>query len=487
MGFDRDEVEALAAVTDDIKPERIARNNRSEETGGLGGGDSTETDTSMQEVDFYECYLKVDYNDDGKAELRKIQAAGPELEIFSNEEWDEVPIVMITPIRMPHKLTGRAIAEAVEDIQRIKSTLIRQVLNNLYNLNNARTAISEKVSVEDMLDNRVAGIVQVDTQNGDVAAHIHQLSSQPIGQFIAPMLEYFDQVREPRTGVVKYDQGIQNDSVHQTYGGINLLVGKAQARVQLIARVFAEMGVKPMMGLIHRLNIKHQDKPRTVRLREEWVEVDPRVWNADMDATINVGLGHGTREQEMMGIQQVAVMQEKIAMAQKGLDGPLVDFDHVGNLSRKLTEITGNKASDRYFASEAEIKKALAEKQPQQPAPDPKAMAEMAKVQVMAQGVQLEHRRKMMEIGLEHQRKMQEMGMEAQIDQIKAQMEALGKAADVVTNRRGQDIDALAEMAWIANDRRKQNIERQSDAAWAGIEAMTEAAWIGNERRKQNI
>ncbi|KKK74917.1 hypothetical protein LCGC14_2878940, partial [marine sediment metagenome] len=105
---------------------------------------------------------------------------------------------------------------------------------------------------------------------------------------------------------------------------ISKITQAANKRQQLIGRIFAETGVKVLMRKILHLVISHQDKPRTIRLRNDWVPMDPRTWNAEMDVSIDVGLGFGTQESKMFAMQRLMEIQERIGAAQGGLNGPLI-------------------------------------------------------------------------------------------------------------------------------------------------------------------
>jgi hypothetical protein len=427
MGFDRERVANLPSTDEqEYNEERIARFNRDDEW----PYDEDSPDEATREIWVYDCYIRIDYDDDGIAELRRVMTAGPGYEILLNEEAAMMPFVSITPIRMPHKFFGRSVSELVEDIQVAKTTFKRQLFDNLYQINNQRAAINDKVNIDDWLDNTVGGAVRVEGDEA-VGNSIMPLANTPITQEILAAMEYSDKERETRTGVTRYGQGLDPDSLETTASGMNMMLGRQQQRILLIAQVFAEGGVKDANRKVLQLLIEHQDKPRTIRLRNQWVAIDPRSWNAEMDMTISVGIGHGTRDQQMVGLAKLIEMMEKVITYQGGIDGPLVTLDELHNALSKFTQHLGFKNPDMFW-----VDPQGQQQQPKQQKPDPamqRAMAEMqmiqqrmqAEVALNQQKMQADNARKIQEIQLEHQRGLLKLQLEAQRDNANTQNDAL--------------------------------------------------------------
>lgn len=433
MGYSMADLEDIPSHDEmDFNEEVTTRFYRDDEGPEL----DTSLDPSMRAIWIYECYMKVDFDGDGIAEMRQITVAGPGYTILPDPQTgddavkvDEHPFETMTPIRMPHKFYGRSLAELTQDIQLIKSTIVRQWLDNTYYLNNARTGISKKVDLDDYLTQRPGGVVRVDTDQADVGGHIFPIATMPIGQTVFPLIEYMDGVRETRTGVTRYNQGLDATSLNQTATGINQILGRAQRRIMLIARVFAEMGFKRAHGKLLRLLIAHQDVPRMIRLRGEWTPMDPRTWNAKMDATVEVGLGYGTKQEEFAMMERILGIQVQAIQFQGGADGPLVTLSNVHNTLKKMTTAAGIKSTDAHF-SDPEAQ----QQQQQQQQPDPamaKAQAEMQMKQAESQAelqlkqaegqgeLQLKQAQmqqamalKEREMQLEHERKLRELEME---------------------------------------------------------------------------
>jgi hypothetical protein len=182
--------------------------------------------------------------------------------------------------------------------------------------------------------------------------HILPLDTPWVGGQMFPMLEYIDGVRENRTGVTRYMQGLAADTLNKTASGINQIMTAAQQRVELIARVFAETGVKDLFRKILELVNRHQSAPRIVRLRNRWVPMDPREWNTEMDVSISVGLGTGNKDQMLTHLRNLLDIQVQAIRMQGGVDGPLVRLENVYNTLARLVENAGLKSADPYFTDD---------------------------------------------------------------------------------------------------------------------------------------
>ncbi len=206
-------------------------------------------------------------------------------------EVDEIPFAAMTPVIITHRFFGRSIADLVMDIQRIKTALLRALLDNAYLANNPRTEVAEshatETTLDDLLVSRPGGIVRTKLPGGlSVIAH------PDVGGHVFPLLQYQDATREWRTGVSRQGQGVDPNALQNQVATIaNQMFNAAQAKVKMIARIFAETGIRDLFSLLHAVVRKHGSQPQTARLRNQWVTVDPRDWKARNDMTINVGLG----------------------------------------------------------------------------------------------------------------------------------------------------------------------------------------------------
>ena len=309
--------------------ERLAR-YEFDDSNEWGAGLNESGEEALREYWLHESFIKTDYDEDGIAELRKVCSVGNH--IFSNEEVDKTPFVSITPLKIPHKFFGMSVADLVMDLQLIKSTLMRNLMDNAYNQNFGRYAVLEgQANLDDLLTQRPGGVVRVKSPNA-----VMPLATPPLQPESFQMLGYLDDVRESRTGVNKNTQGLNADALtsHTTATAVNAVMSNAQSRVELIARQFAETGVKELMRCIYELLLKNQDKERVVMLRNQWVPVRPDMWNDKMDCTVSVALGNGSKDQQMAHLSQM--IQFAAQAMQGGL--PIVTPQNMYNLGAALVK-----------------------------------------------------------------------------------------------------------------------------------------------------
>jgi hypothetical protein len=345
--------------------------------------------------------------------------------VLYKEKCEYVPFACITPMIMPHRHIGRSYADLTMDIQLIKSTLIRGQLDNMYLANNGRYAISDRVNLDDMLTSRPGGIVRVD---GDPGTGIMPLSHPPLPASSFGMVEYMDSMKEKRTGITAYNQGLDSNSLNKTATGVAQIMNASQQRIELVARTFAETGVKELFKLVHYLVRTTLTKPDIIRLRNKWVEVDPREWKARKDLSISVGLGAGNKDQQLMHLTSILQMQKEAI--QVGLTSP----EKIYNALAKLTQNAGFKNPEEFWINPANTPEQEGQKQ------DKPSEAE-----IMVQG---------------------QLQIEQQKAQAQLQQEQVRSQNDVIIER--EKIAAQAEL-----ERFKAQLKAETDLAIAQIKAQS--------------
>ncbi len=354
------DAESLGGSDEDLmafSAERLERYafDKSADYWGVGAGDAYD-DESLRKFWLHESFLRTDYDGDGIAELRKICTVGST--VLANEAIDKVPFVSLTPVKIPHKFFGLSMADLVMDLQLMKSTLMRNLMDNMYNQNFGRYAVLEgAANLDDLLTQRPGGVVRVKTPNA-----ITPLTTPPLEPYSFQMLEYLDGVRESRAGVSRMSQGLNENALtsHTTASAVNAVMGAANSRVELVARNFAETGVKDLMITIYELLMKNQDKERMVMLRNEWIPVRPDTWRDKYDCTVSVALGSGNKDQQMAHLSQM--LQFASQAMQGGL--PIVNVQNMYNLGASLVKAMGFQNVDDFLTDPSKIPP-----QPQQPDP----------------------------------------------------------------------------------------------------------------------
>jgi hypothetical protein len=419
MGFERDEVEKYAGVSDvETSEERTSRFEDLE-----GGAPYDSLDPTMRDVLVTECYIRSDYDGDGVAEFRRVLTVGNGYHVLENEECDQVPFAILSPILMPHRAIGRSVAELVMDVQLIKSTLMRQLLDNIYNTNNARVvAVEGQVNLDDLLTNRPGGIVRTRT-----AGAVQPLQVPEVSSSVFPALNYMDSVREQRTGISKQSMGLDADALQSTTAtAVAAMQAASQGKVEMIARVFAETGVRALFRGILHLVTKYQNKEKIIRLRNNFVTMDPRQWDNMYDVQINVGLGTGQREQQLATLFQIAAKQEGI-MATMGPNNPIVTPMQYHNTLAKIAELSGFKDSSEFFQDPRNAPPAA----PQQQGPNPQMQMEMAKAE---QELQLKREKMQLEMQFEREKMAADLELRRQELEFERQLRMEKLRSDIETS-----------------------------------------------------
>ena len=400
MGFDKEVVDGLPAYGSSDSDESRARYDKTDED------KDGHTDRSQDAIMIREAYLRVDHDGDGISELRQIISAGGE--VLSNEEIDRQPFHVISSQPLPHKHFGRALSEKVMDIQRIQSTLVRQILDNLYQSNNPSHAVWEQGigenTLDDLLTTRVGSIKRF--------ARPVQESWAPISvPFTAgatfPMLEYWEKAKRDRTGVHADGEGLSPEQLKNIQTTVMAQANDlSRMKIEAIVRIFAETGVKSLFRHIHELLLKHQNKEEIVFLRNNWVPINPQEWRSRSDLTVQIGLGVGSKEQNLVHLENLFQKQKEIVAAG---GSQLVTADNVFNLMNEMVKNASLKNAELYFTNPAN-----APPQTQNEGPSEQAQLGMMQIQTEAQKNEISRERMM----LEHQRKMQELQLKQQEQEI---------------------------------------------------------------------
>lgn len=438
---------------------------RYENTYGIVGNSGMDP----EEVWVYETYIKIDYENKGRVNRWKVRWAGdigtatllPDPETGESAiQFDHLPYADICPIRLPHRWAGISLADTVMEIQRIKTVLLRQMLDSLYLANNPRfELVDQMVNLDDFLNSTIGGAVRV-KQPGSINA----LNTEFVGGQSFPMLQYVDQAREYRSGVGLQSAGMSPEALqNETAEGVRDARSAIEARVELIARIFAETGVRDLFRGILKLLKKHQPKERLIKLRNEWVPMDPRGWNDEMDVTVKVGLGNAAKEKLIGRYVGLAAQQKEVLMT-LGPTNPLVGLQEFYNTQAELVRAAELGDVERFWKDPAR----QPPQPPQEPPPDPKMIEAQAKIQ------------------LEQMKAQADAELERQKAEIDVQLQQQKAAADLQSKREQAQMDMQVERekAAMANElaREKAALELrlkeeqfQFEAALAERKAQLEA------------
>ena len=391
MGYDYDEVESLSSSHEDMTTnvERLTRNAQ------LDNELNERNDPAMRKVLYVENYIKVDYDGDGIAELRKVCTAGDANKILMNEPCAMVPFASFCPDPEAHDFFGMSIADTVADIQRIKSNIMRNTLDSLAMSIHPRMAVTEgMVNIEDAMSTEVGSVIRQRQAGG-----VQMLAMPFVGREAFPVLQYMDELKEARTGISKASAGLDAGALQSsTAAAVNATVSAAQQHIEMIARIFAETGMKQLYKIVLHLLTTHQDQPRVVRLTNEFVPIDPRAWNANMDVSINIALGKGSDTERMVMLKQIGDMQKE-AITQMGPINPLTDMVKLSNTLKAMTELAGFKDASQFWSDPTQF-------QPPQEEKKPDLNEQLIMVQI--QQIQADMQKKAAELSLERDKMIME-------------------------------------------------------------------------------
>lgn len=389
MGYDYDEMVEVAGNGNDFdnNQEYQARNPFAVISTANNG------DPSSKSVLYIEGYLKVDFDGDGIAEMRRICTVGTGNKVLRNEIVDDRQFADFCPDPEPHTFFGMCPADVVMDIQRIKSNVQRGILDSLAQSIHPRTAVVEgQANIDDVLNTEVGAIIRM-----RAPGMVQPFTTPFVGQAAFPMLEYLDDIKQTRTGISKAAAGLDADALQSTTkAAVSATVNAAHQHIEMIARIFAETGLRKLFTGILKLVVENQDRARMVRLRNTFVPIDPRSWDSNMDVTVNVGVGDGTIEDRINILNQVAMRQEML-IEKTGPNNPVVTVPQYTNTLTKMLQLAGIKDSQNYFN---QLPADFQMPQPEAPKPTPEEVL----AQVQAQAIQADIQKKAAELDLERQK-----------------------------------------------------------------------------------
>lgn len=423
LGFDRKKV--LALPTDNIgqwSEEDLARDE-----------DRVDIDDSMDPstdlIELYECYIRTDMDGDGVAEMVRAYYAGAygtgellEWEIIE----DDHPFTAIPCFPMPHRFDGMSIADDVMDWERVKTVLWRQALDNTYSVNNPQKEVEEgSVLNKDALVRPKFG-QPIFKKRGSAPIVPHTVPF--VADKALSIAEAVDSQIESRTGVSKMAKALDAEALQNQSATANQNAHDAsRAKQELIARNMAE-GWRQVGRRMLKLFVQHQDRPEVIRLRGEWVQIDPRHWNADMDCSVNVGLGTGSKDRDVAMLNQIVQQQFMMAsaLADRGLGAKAVEYlPKIGKTLVKLGAAAGLRNADDYHIEFTDEDVETAREIAAQPPQDPKMEAEKAKLQMEQQKAQMNAQLDKQKMDAEIAIKREQLSAEIQLkrEQLLAELE----------------------------------------------------------------
>lgn len=379
MGYDEEEIEdASDAMTSlETNIEALARQPY------LGG--TVLAAEHNREVLYTETYIKLDVDGDGISELRRICTVGDRHKVLRNETAPGVNMTVFCPEPEPHEFFGTSIADITADVQRVKTRAIRGILDSMSSTLHPRTTVVEgQVNLDDALNTEVGAIIRQ-----KAAGMVGVLQTPFVGRDVLPIIDLYDGIKQDRTGVSKAAAGLDADALQSTTkAAVAATVTAAHRRVELIARIFAETGMKDLFRGILHLVVNNQQQERIIKLRNQWVPMNPASWRADMDVTVDVAVGSGTLEERQQALDRIVQKQEQILQF-LGPNNPLVTLRQYRDTMAKMIVGAGFKDPGQFFlqVTDESLQAYAAQQQQQGVGGDPQNQAATLLASVQAEEI----------------------------------------------------------------------------------------------------
>ena len=463
MGYDFDEVQDLGYETqDDFGGNEEAFDRNPQAFTNITG----RTDTSSRKVLYIEGYVYVDMDGDGIAELCRVCVAGSANKVLHWEPCDFIPFVDFCPDPEPHTFFGMSMADVTMDIQLIKSNILRNTLDSLAQSIHPRTGVVEgQVNIEDVMNTEVGGIIRM-----RAPGMVQPFTIPFVGQQAFPMLQYMDELRENRTGISKAAAGLDANALQSsTRAAVAATISAAAQHIELICRIFAETGMKNLFRKSMQLIAKNQDAPRMVRLRNKFVPIDPRAWDANMDVIVNVAIGVGSNEEKMAFLGQVAQKQEMLMQ----MGAPLANMQGYYNTLSQMMALAGYKDPTVFFNDPASMPP------PPPPAPPPPTPEEML-AQVQMESIRADIQKKAADLELQREDMLRKDDRER--DKLDADL--MIKAAEIEA-KYGTPVNTASIEAMIMRDR--EMVRQQDEMQRAAMQAQQDAQMAQAQQMAQAV
>ena len=416
-----DDLPAMDGETNDSQ--RQARDSVDDESSPSAG--SSINDRSMDEIQYCEAYVRVDWDGDGIAELRKVVTCADRIPPGSqwNEPIEACALTGYAMKRVPHRHVGESFYDELEDLQKIRTTLERQLLDNVYFTNNSEKVVNERVNLKDFLTSQPGGIKRV-RGDGPVQDSVMPLVATPIIDKILPVLDYVTKGKEVRTGI-RPGSDMDPDLLRESTKGAFLEhLNRASQKIELLTRMLSETGVKEDFQQMHALLQRHQDKQRQVKLKGKWVQVNPREWEERTDMTTSVGLGTGNEEEKRQKLMLLSQLQVQVLQA--ATQAPPQVYARLYALFEDISEAMGVELPEQYAIPPnspeyQQMQQMLAQKAQSQPNPDVMKVQQQGQLEQQRMAMQQETDRNRQ--AMEAQQQQAKLSMERELAIVKAGLE----------------------------------------------------------------
>lgn len=415
------------------------------------------------------------YLDTHKGRIRMVTDGSCAIVVEKPEYHERVPFAAICPFPVAHQFYGQSLADKLIEIQKIKTTLLRMLLDSGYFALNQRNYINMKNASQWTMTDLMRNEPNVPVRgNGPASETIMPLTSGGLNFPALEMMETVSVMGELRSGVMRNTQGLNPETLHETASGAMALMAAGQRRVRLVARIFAETGIKDVFLILHNLIRENVEGQVKARLRGKWVELAPTEWQVRKDMTIEIGVGAGNQDAMMM-TQGLEFMQGVIQM-QGGIQGPFVTQENVYAFGKRFLE-TGLKfqSADPYWSDPAT-------QEPKPPQPDPEAMKLQAEQQMQQQKLEFEKEKAAASMEVDRMKAEANLELERMKAEANMMLEQERSAANLEFEREKatQEMLLAREKAEFEAQLAMQKAEAEAEIAMLQIESSERTAMSKN-------
>lgn len=300
--------------------------------------------TARQEVVIYECYTKIDINNDGILEDMIITICGDTIIRMEQNYMGRHPFFAISPTKDPHRIwVKRSYAELIGELQDLKVALTRQIMQNVALTNDPKMLLDESaINIDDFVQGRKVIRMKAGHSMNEVAM---PMNITPLAPQTFQFLEWIEGQKENRTGITRYNQGLDANSLNKTATGISAILGQSAQRLELVARMFAETGLSELFRFMVSLNQKFIDQQTVIRLTNKELKISPEDLDGSFDLIVNAGISIATKESTIMATQTLLT-----ALIQANAGGYMVSTpENIYNLFKKWIESIGFKNYGDYI------------------------------------------------------------------------------------------------------------------------------------------
>ena len=342
MGYD---FETVSELTGSSVDDTFSEAEKFERTGYADQDEEERFDPSMKLIEVTEAYMKIDVYGTGIPIMHRVLMGGGADTIIDYEPWGTLPFAVYEVDPEPHSFFGRSISDLVMNDQDSSTAMIRGILDNVALTNNPSIDVVEgQVNIDDVLNNEIGSIRRVKSQGAIQTNAIPFVAGQTLSA-----VQYMDLQTESKTGVSKASMGLDPEALsNQTATGAQLTAQAGAGQIEVMARNLAEGGMKQTFKLLLELLIENSCEETMMRLNGQYMPIDPRSWNADMDITVNVGIGMGREESKAVALNQ-ALQTQMTIYGQYGAQNGLVTLTQIRNTLGDILALGGVRNADRYF------------------------------------------------------------------------------------------------------------------------------------------